>query len=120
MIILGKHRPNSPPTRPLPAPTTRNPTGRALRRRLDGDLRRQEPALLVAAVAKRLVLRLPAAAQGDHLFARRDGELVAQVVDDLARRRQEQRAVFPAANRERLGHRRPPQTKKPGTGGSLV
>jgi hypothetical protein len=37
----------------------------------------------MGAVAKRLVLRLSAAAQGDGLFADRDGKLVPQVVYDL-------------------------------------
>ena len=59
----------------------------------------------MAAVAKRLVLRLTASTKSDVLLADRNRELIAQMVNDFDWDLNQQRAVLPAANHNRLGHR---------------
>src|SRR5262249_35635218 len=67
-------------------------------------LRRLEPTGPMGAVAKRLALRLTTAAQGDVVFARRQREFVAEMVQHTHRSFEDQRPVFPTANHERLRH----------------
>jgi hypothetical protein len=69
------------------------------RRGLDGRWRRRgfarlEAARFVRTVAERLGLGLPAPAQRDVLFADRQHEFVAQMIDDLKLRGQHQWAIL--------------------------
>jgi hypothetical protein len=59
----------------------------------------------MAAVAKRLVLRLAASTKSNVLFAGRESKLIAQMVNDFNRDLNQQRAILSAANHNRLGHR---------------
>src|SRR5262249_37890952 len=70
-------------------------------------LRGPEAALPMGAVAERFILGLPAPAQGDGVFPRRNQEFIAQVIQNPNRSLNDQGAVFPTANGKRVRHDAP-------------
>jgi hypothetical protein len=59
----------------------------------------------VRTVAKRLVLGVPAAAQGYVILAGRQGKFIAQVIHDADSALNDQWPILTAANNQRIGHR---------------
>ena len=58
----------------------------------------------MGAVAKRLILGVPAATHGNVVFSRGNGKLIPKMVQDPDRALNQQRAVLPAADDDALSH----------------
>src|SRR5262249_25838688 len=56
-------------------------------------------------VAERLLVRMPAPAQGDRFLARRQDVLIAQVVENAHRQLHNKRTILPTLDRKWVGHR---------------